>query len=55
MVLVMIVRESTGAPSFLVRRIEADDAFRADLRARLRGGRGSSRLIVLLGAADWMV
>jgi hypothetical protein len=55
MVFVMIVRERTGAPSFLVRRMDADDALIADLRARLRGGRGSSRLIVLFGAADWMV
>ena len=55
MVLVMMVRERTGTPSFLVRRIEADEALRADLRARWRGGRGSSRLMVLLGAADWIV
>lgn len=52
MVLVMIVRERTGMPSFFVRRMEAEVAFMADLRARWRGGRGSSRLIVLLGAAD---
>lgn len=55
MVFVMIVRERTGTPSFLVRRIEAEEALMADLRARWRGGRGSSRLIVFLGAADWMV
>lgn len=51
-VFVMIVRERTGIPSFLVRRIEADVAFMADLRARYSGGRGSSRLMVLLSAAD---
>ena len=51
----MIVRERTGAPSFFVSRIEAEVALMADFRARWRGGRGSSRLIVLFGAADWMV
>ena len=54
-VFVMMVRERTGMPSFLVRRMEADVALIADFRARWRGGRGSSRLIVLFGAADWMV
>lgn len=55
MVLVMIVRERTGCPSFFVRRMEAEEAFRADLRARFRGRRGSSRLIVLWSALDWMM
>jgi len=54
-VFVMMVRERTGAPSFFVSRIEAEVALMADFRARWRGGRGSSRLIVLFGAADWMV
>lgn len=49
---VRIVRERTGTPSFFVRRIEADVAFIADLSARWRGRRGSSRLMVLEGAAD---
>jgi hypothetical protein len=35
-----------------VRRIEADVAFIADFRALWRGGRGNSRFMVLLGAAD---
>lgn len=52
---VKIVRERTGTPSFLVSRIEADEALRADFKAQERGGRGSSRFIVLLGAADWIV
>jgi hypothetical protein len=55
MVFVMIVRDRIGIPSFFVSRIEADVAFIADFKARWRGGRGSSRLIVLLSAADWMV
>ena len=49
---VMIVKDKTGTLSRFVRRIEADDAFIADLRARWRGGRGSSRLMVLSSAAD---
>ncbi len=52
---VKIVRERTGTPSFFVRRMEADEALRADFRARERGGKGSSRFIVLEGAADWIV
>lgn len=51
----MTVRERMGIPSFLVRRREADVAFAADLRARLRGTMGSSRLIVSFSAADWML
>jgi hypothetical protein len=54
-VLVMIVRERTGMPSFFVSRIDAEVALIADFRARWRGGRGSSRLMVLFGAADWIV
>lgn len=53
-VFVTIVRERTGIPSFFVRRIEAEEALRADLSARWRGGRGSSRLIVWLSALDSM-
>jgi hypothetical protein len=51
-VFVMIVRERTGIPSFFVSRMEADVAWMADFRARWRGGSGSSRLMVLFGAAD---
>ena len=54
-VFVMMVRERTGTPSFLVSRMEAEEAFMADLRARCSGGRGNSRLIVFFDAADWMV
>lgn len=49
------MRERAGRPFFLVRRIEADVAFVAERRARRRGGRGTSRFIVLEGEADWMV
>lgn len=51
----MIVRESSGTLSFLVKRIEADEAVRADRRARWRGARGIRRLMVLFSTADWMV
>jgi hypothetical protein len=51
-VFVTIVRDKTGTPSLFVRRIEADVALIADFRARCSGGRGSSRLMVLFGAAD---
>jgi len=36
--------------SFFVRRIDADVAWRADLRARRRGLRGTSRFITLEAA-----
>ncbi len=45
-----MVKERTGMPSFFVSRKEADDAFIADFRARCRGRRGSSRLMVLFSA-----
>ena len=48
----MTVRDKTGSPSRFVSRIEADDAFIADFRARWRGGRGSSMLMVLSATAD---
>lgn len=54
-VFVMIVSERTGTPSFFVSRIDADVALIADFNARCRGGRGNSRLMVLFGAADWIV
>lgn len=49
-VLRTMVKERTGMPSFFVSRREADDAFMADFRARCKGTRGSSRLIVLFSA-----
>lgn len=51
---VTMVRASNGMLSFLVRRIWADEAFKADLRARLRDVSGTSRLMTLF-AADWTV
>jgi len=53
--LVRMVMQREGALSFLVRRMEADVAFEAERRARRRGWRGTSRLMVLWSAADWMV
>ena len=53
--LVMIVRESRGILSFFVKRMEAEEAVRADRRARWRGARGMRRFIVLFSTADWMV
>lgn len=53
--LVIIVRESKGMLSFLVRRMEADEALRAERRARWRGTRGMRRFMVLFSTADWMV
>lgn len=38
--------------SRLVRRMDADVAFKADFKARYSGGRGNSRLMVLFGDAD---
>lgn len=51
----MIVRESRGMLSFLVKRMEAEEAVRADRRARWRGARGMRRFMVLFSTADWMV
>ena len=53
--LVMIVRESSGMLSFFVRRIEAEEALRAERRARWRGARGMRRFMVLFSTADWIV
>jgi hypothetical protein len=52
--LFMIVRQRKGAPSFFVRRIEAEVAFWADLRARWSDWRGTSRFMTF-SAADWIV
>ena len=52
--LVTIVRERRGMSSFFVRRREAEEAVRAERRARWRGARGTRRLMVLLAMADWM-
>jgi hypothetical protein len=49
-VVVMIVRASIGMLSFFVRRIWADVAFRADLRARFSEVSGTSRFMTLLAA-----
>ena len=53
--LVMIVRERRGILSFLVRRIEAEEALSAERRARYRGARGVRRFMVLFSVADWML
>lgn len=53
--LVMIVKMSSGMLSFLVKRMEAEEAVRAERRARWRGARGMRRFMVLLSTADWMV
>ena len=50
--LVTMVRESNGILSFFVKRIEAEEALRADRRARWRGARGMRRLMVLFSMAD---
>ncbi len=50
----MIVRERRGMLSFFVRRREADEAARAERRARWRGARDTRRLIVLSAMADWI-
>lgn len=47
-----MVSESNGTPFFFVNRIEADMAFCADFKALWSGPKGTSRLIVLDGAAD---
>jgi len=44
------VRASMGRLSFLVRRIWADVALRADLRARFSDVSGTSRLMTLFAA-----
>jgi hypothetical protein len=49
-----MVRQRKGIPSFFVRRMEAEVALRADLRARWREGSGTSRFITL-SAADCIV
>ena len=53
--LVMMVRERSGMLSFLVKRMEAEEAVRAERRARWRGARGMRRFMVLFSTADWMV
>ena len=50
-----MVRERRGVLPCFVRRREEEKAFWADLRARWRGARGTSRLMVLEGEADWIV
>lgn len=50
--LVMIVRMSSGTLSFFVKRMEAEEAVRAERRARWRGARGIRRLMVLFSTAD---
>ena len=57
---VVMLRERIGrslSSGDLVSRREADEAedVRAERRARWRGGRGNSRLIVLFGLADWIL
>jgi hypothetical protein len=49
-VVVAMVRAKTGMPPFLVRRMLADVALRADLSARLRAASGTSRLMTLFAA-----
>ena len=44
---VVIVRERSGMLSFFVRRREADDAVRAERRARWRWAKGTRRLMTL--------
>jgi hypothetical protein len=51
-VVVTMVSASMGMLSFFVKRIWADVAFSADLRARKSEGSGTSRLMTLF-AADW--
>ena len=51
----MMVRESKGISSFLVRRMDAEEADRAERRARWRAASGTRRLMVLFSMADWMV
>lgn len=51
----MMVKDKIASPSRFVRRKDAEVALVADLRAAWRGARGSSRLIVLLSARDWIV
>lgn len=51
----MMVMTSHGMPSFFVSRIEAKLALEAAFKARSSGGSGTSMLMVLLSAADWMI
>lgn len=51
----IMVRESKGISSCLVRRIDAEVPERAERRARWSGASGTWRLIVLAGIADLMV
>ena len=53
--LVTMVRESKGMLSFFVKRMEAEEALRADRRARWRDARGIRRLMVLFSTADCIV
>lgn len=50
--LVMIVRESRGISSFFVRRMDAEEADRAERKARWRAESGTRRFMVLFSAAD---
>lgn len=52
--LVKMVRVRSGMLPFFVRRMEADEAVRAERRARFRWARETWRLMVLLGVADWI-
>ena len=47
-----MVKERSGRLSFFVRRIEAEEAERAERRARCRWARGTRRLMVFDSAAD---
>jgi hypothetical protein len=49
-----MVRQRTGVLSRFVRRSEAEVALVADLRARWRGCRGTSRFM-MLSARDWIL
>ena len=49
---VIIVRERRGMLSFFVRRMEAEEAARAERRARWRGASGMRRFTVLFSTAD---
>lgn len=51
----MMVRDRTGRLSCFVNLIEAEEPNEAERRARLSTARGTWRLIVLSGAADWML
>ncbi|PHH84584.1 hypothetical protein CDD83_1699 [Cordyceps sp. RAO-2017] len=53
-VVVVMVMDSIGSPSFFVSRSDAEMLLSADRSARCSGCSGSSRLIVLPASADWM-